>query len=210
MGEEGGLDAARKAELRRHFRARRRRLLSGAEGAVVAEVRRRLPALLQGEGRLGIYWPLEGEIDLREALAPPGFRPDRLALPAIDTGMLHYRPWRPGEPLGRDACGIPAPPPLAGNLAASDLQLLLVPALAIDAHGVRLGYGGGWYDRLRGQPSWRRVPALAVLPAGCITPRLPREAWDVPFDGWISEQGLGLVGTEPRGEARHRGLRDEP
>ncbi|MFQ6537504.1 MULTISPECIES: 5-formyltetrahydrofolate cyclo-ligase [Aphanothece] len=210
MGREGGLDAARKADLRRHFRARRRRLLSHAEGAVIAQVQRLLPGLLRGEGRLGIYWPLEGEIDLRETLAAPGFGPVRLALPAIDDGRLLYRPWQPGEPLERDACGIPAPPPAAGNLAASALQLLLVPALAMDAQGVRLGYGGGWYDRLRGQLSWRRVPALAVLPAGCLTPRLPREAWDVPFDGWISEQGLGLVGAGSSGEAGRGALRDEP
>ena len=40
----------------------------------------------------------------------------------------------------------------------------LVPALAVDASGIRLGYGGGYYDRLRAITSWRHVTALAVAP----------------------------------------------
>jgi 5-formyltetrahydrofolate cyclo-ligase len=69
--------------------------------------------------------------------------------------------------------------------------LLLVPALACDAEGIRLGYGGGWYDRLRADPAWAQVPALAVLPRGCRVEQLPRDPWDVPLQGWIDEDGLG-------------------
>ena len=53
----------------------------------------------------------------------------------------------------------------------------------------RLGYGGGWFDRLRADPPWRRVPALVVLPAACVCEALPQEPWDVPFAGWLDEQG---------------------
>ena len=78
-----------------------------------------------------------------------------------------------------------------GALAAEQLGLLLIPALACDATGIRLGYGGGWYDRLRADPTWAQVPALAVLPRGCRVERLPRDPWDVPLQGWIDEDGLG-------------------
>ena len=92
-----------------------------------------------------------------------------------------------------DGCGIPAPlnqPPLT----ADQLDLLLVPALAVDQNGIRLGYGGGYYDRLRTQPPWRRIPALVVLPGACVTRRaLPRDPWDRAFDGWVSEQGVCKV-----------------
>ncbi|MEX1324168.1 MAG: 5-formyltetrahydrofolate cyclo-ligase, partial [Synechococcaceae cyanobacterium] len=115
----------------------------------------------------------------------------RLALPAVADGRMVYRPWRPADALQDDACGVPAPTPTAGELTAAELALLLVPALAVDLQGLRLGYGGGWYDRLRSRPDWRRVPALAVLPSGCLVPRLPRDPWDVPFSGWISERGVG-------------------
>jgi 5-formyltetrahydrofolate cyclo-ligase len=67
---------------------------------------------------------------------------------------------------------------------------LLVPALACDRQGFRLGYGGGWFDRLRSAAHWRAVPALAVLPQGCLVEQLPHDSWDVPFDGWLHEGGL--------------------
>ena len=72
------------------------------------------------------------------------------------------------------------------------LSLLLVPALAIDATGIRLGYGGGYYDRLRANNDWAKVPAWAVLPSICFSSApLPRDPWDVPFHGWITEFGPG-------------------
>jgi 5-formyltetrahydrofolate cyclo-ligase len=122
---------------------------------------------------------------------------------------LVYLPWQGERPSGLDACGIPAPLPPPGAsvaglapevltpqvlapqvLAPEALGLLLVPALAIDQAGIRLGSGGGWYDRLRADPAWRAVPALAVLPAACVCAQLPRDPWDVPFAGWLDERGV--------------------
>ena len=165
---------------------------------------------------LGLYWPLAGEADLRpcfhQNLPPPALPspalpspalpspalsapPWTLALPAIaraaEDGQLglRYRPWRPGDPLEADDCGIAAP--LACSpLPASAMAALLLPCLALDGRGLRLGYGGGWFDRLRAQPAWRAVPALGVLPAACLVAALPRDNWDVPLDGWIDENGL--------------------
>ncbi|MCP9926521.1 5-formyltetrahydrofolate cyclo-ligase [Cyanobium sp. CH-040] len=182
--------AARKAALRQRFRTLRRQLLAGCEASVRRQVEEVLAGQAAGAGRVGLYWPLEGEVDLRPLAGGLAGLDGRLALPAIDADRLLYRPWRPDDPLQADASGIPAPPAAAGNLRAGELGLLLVPALAVDRRGIRLGYGGGWYDRLRSHPDWRRVPALAVLPAGCLLEELPGDPWDVPFDGWISERGL--------------------
>lgn len=88
---------------------------------------------------------------------------------------------------------LPVPAPGTAALAPGQLGLLLVPALALDRHGIRLGSGGGWYDRLRADPAWRAVPALAVLPAACRCEALPAEPWDVPFDGWLDERGIGWL-----------------
>jgi 5-formyltetrahydrofolate cyclo-ligase len=116
----------------------------------------------------------------------------RLALPVVRSvggvGRLTYGAWHPADPLRADDCGIPAPV-AAAPLQAHALALLLVPALAIDQRGIRLGSGGGWYDRLRADPAWRQVPALAVLPAACVAPSLPADPWDVPFTGWLDETG---------------------
>lgn len=184
-----------KPRLRQLFRQRRLKALEadrdGIEAAVLASAAQLLRSR-EAAGRVGLYWPLPGELDL---LALAG--QTAVALPAIEGGRLVYRPWEPGAPLRPDACGIPAPSAAAGELDAAALKLLLIPALAVDRRGLRLGYGGGWYDRLRQQPAWRSPLALAVLPESCCTPELPGDPWDVPLDGWISETGLHLKLDNP-------------
>ncbi|BEV36574.1 5-formyltetrahydrofolate cyclo-ligase [Synechococcus sp. M16CYN] len=139
---------------------------------------------------IGLYWPLAGEVDLqplRDYLSNP------VALPITDGyGSIRYRIWD-DQPLVKDGCGIPAPS--AGlDLNPRQIGLLLVPALAVDFSGIRLGYGGGYYDRLRSDPLWAVIPAWVILPSACICSNpLPRDSWDIPFNGWISEQGPSLA-----------------
>ena len=180
--------AGGKTPLRRWYRQRRAELLVAAQPELLAVAARELPLRLAAGLRLGIYWPLAGEADLTPLAEHPQLS-GRLALPRVAQGQLRYRPWQPGEPLRPDDTGIPAPSGTA-DLEAPELGLLLAPALACDRQGIRLGYGGGWFDRLRSTPPWRAIPALAVLPAGCLEPQLPQDPWDVPFDGWLTERGL--------------------
>ncbi|MCP9786247.1 5-formyltetrahydrofolate cyclo-ligase [Cyanobium sp. N5-Cardenillas] len=178
-----------KEELRRLFRRRRRQCIATAAPGILATAQRHLGALLAGRGGdLGLYWPLGSEPDLRPLAQPWG---GWLALPAVAGDGLVYRGWAPGDPLADDACGIPAP--LGPHRPPEAMALLLVPALAVAPCGLRLGSGGGWYDRLRADPQWAAVPALAVLPAVCTAARLPRDPWDIPFDGWIDERDCHLT-----------------
>ncbi|MCP9850721.1 5-formyltetrahydrofolate cyclo-ligase [Cyanobium sp. Morenito 9A2] len=181
-----------KTALRRQWRPRRLALLEASQQALLNVALVVVPPLVGPGQRLGLYWPLAGEPDL---LALAERLPGRLALPAVvarnvDSHLkLTYRAWNPAEPLKSDGCGVPAP--AAGRaLEPAELALMLVPALAFDGRGLRLGSGGGWYDRLRQEPAWRAVPALIVAPAGCSVPTLPADPWDVPFDGRLDENGL--------------------
>ena len=203
---------ASKDSLRRHYRQLRRQSLPLAEAALLEVLATTLPQALEaadahgdalvataqvepqsGPSRLGLYWPVGHEPDWRPLLErwPEALR-QRLALPVVrcegGVGRLTYGAWHPADPLSADGCGIPAPV-AAAPLEAHALALLLVPALAIDQRGIRLGSGGGWYDRLRADPAWRQLPALAVLPAACLAPSLPADPWDVPFTGWLDESG---------------------
>ena len=76
-----------------------------------------------------------------------------------------------------------------GPAALGDADLVIVPALAVDAHGVRLGRGGGWYDRAL---TYRRggVPVVAVCwPWECMADDLPRQSHDIPVDWVVTPQG---------------------
>jgi 5-formyltetrahydrofolate cyclo-ligase len=185
MSDAGGTPS--KDALRRRFRSLRLQQLEAAQPGL-ERAAAELAAGLEGERLLGIFWPLPGEADLRPLAQRAGLS-QRLALPRVEAGQLRYRSWQPGDPLIADDTRIPAPEQGA-DLAAEQLELLLVPALAMDQRGIRLGYGGGWFDRLRRDPAWRRIPALGVLPAGCVVQQLPADPWDVPFSGWLDEGGV--------------------
>ena len=190
-------DQASKANLRKVFRTRRLLALE-AEPTLQARIRDQARQELRRRHRdgdlhqsVGLYWPLPGEVDLTplrlELVNELGLN---TALPVADgQGGMTYRHWT-GAPLTKDSCGIPAPLDQPA-LGAENLSLLLVPALSVDRMGIRLGYGGGYYDRLRCLERWRGVPALVVLPSACVSVQaLPSDSWDRPFQGWLSENGF--------------------
>jgi 5,10-methenyltetrahydrofolate synthetase len=178
-----------KDSLRRHYRQLRRTTPAIHKAiceAALSFVRRTTTET----SVVGLYWPLANEVDLRPLRTQ---LPNPMALPHADgKGCLQYKRWSNQE-LEKDGCGIPAPTN-GSNLRAEEISLLLVPALAMDSSGVRLGYGGGYYDRLRADPFWANVSAWVVLPSNCLrSSLLPRDAWDVPFNGWITEKGSSQV-----------------
>ncbi len=139
---------------------------------------------------LGIYWPLKGEFDIRFLKETTN---QKLALPASSNdGSIAYHHWS-RENLIPDSTNIPSP--LKENtLSHDDLSLLLVPALAIDQEGYRLGYGGGYFDRLRQNKAWRSIPSFVIISQNCVSEQpLPRDSWDIPFNGWINENGLHQI-----------------
>ena len=143
------------------------------------------------EGKyIGIYWPLKGEVDIRFLKEVQN---QKIALPSSSRIKgLSYHHWS-NQQLKLDANKIPAP--IGENpIKPTDISILLVPAIAIDKEGYRLGYGGGYFDRLRQKNLWISIPSFVVISNNCISKNpLPREKWDVPFNGWISEKGLHQI-----------------
>tara|TARA_B100000700_G_scaffold1335_1_gene1753 strand:- start:35 stop:622 length:588 start_codon:yes stop_codon:yes gene_type:complete len=139
---------------------------------------------------IGIYWPLKGEVDIRFIKE---LNNQKIALPSSSKVKgLKYHHWSNNQ-LELDSNKIPAP---LGEQAIrpSDISILFVPAIAIDLEGYRLGYGGGYFDRLRQKDLWISIPSFVVISNNCISKKpLPREEWDLPFNGWISETGLHQI-----------------
>jgi 5-formyltetrahydrofolate cyclo-ligase len=139
------------------------------------------------------YWPVRDEADPRGLMKALEARGAALALPRIDEkhAALSFRAWREGDVLVDNHHRIPEPRAEAKMVTP---DVVLVPLLAFDAHGHRLGYGGGYYDRTL---ATLRVIAIGVAYAGQEVERLPREAHDRPLDMVVTENGARRFTTRP-------------
>lgn len=92
------------------------------------------------------YWPLKSEFDSGPLLSAIAAECGRLALPVVagDSGRLIFREWMPGAPLIPAGFGTFGPRESAQEVLP---DMVIVPLLAYDRRGYRLGYGGGFYDR---------------------------------------------------------------
>ena len=137
------LEAA-KADARMLMRAERASVVAGDSALKLIE---NFPLELAKLSPVAGYWPVGGEIDGRPLLAALAKAGRIVALPRMETraGPARFFSWKGGEALSADAFGVPAPPPTGADLAP---RLILVPLLAFDRAGHRLGQGGGHYDRI--------------------------------------------------------------
>jgi len=107
-------------------------------------------------GYIAIYWPLKNEVDIRSLKEKIS-----LALPRCkDKKELLFYPWDE-KPLTKDFEGIPSPNN-SFSLSHNEISLILVPCLSVDKSLIRLGYGGGYFDKLRRDKNWRNVPCIGV------------------------------------------------
>ena len=179
-----------KGEWRRLLRQRRRDLTHGqrqqqARAMATHLLEQVLPRLDTGALVAG-YVAMAAEPDL----TPHLHGTVAMALPAVCQGRLHLRRWDRGEPLEPDDCGVPAPRVTAPVVEPGAVALLLIPSVAVHPDGFRLGYGGGWYDRLLSQPAWAQRPNLGVCFSCCTAVPFPVDPWDRPLHGQLTEKGV--------------------
>lgn len=142
---------------------------------------RQVPAVV------GFCWPYRGEVDLREVMtgwlaAGPG---RVAALPVVDEAGMHFSAWTPDSVMTTGRYDIPVP----AEDRPVEPDLLLVPVNAFDAHGYRLGYGGGYFDRTLA----RWLPRPKTVGVGfslAAVDDLLAEAHDIPMDWIVTENGV--------------------
>jgi 5-formyltetrahydrofolate cyclo-ligase len=186
--------------LRKEMRLRRR---------AVAPVRRRLtnrsiftrllalPAYRRARA-LAMYWPADGEPDVRALARHAWSQGKRVYLPVVRRGgAMGFAPWPRGGKLRRNRYGIPEPVGTPRLVAAARLDLLVMPLVAFDERGHRLGMGGGYYDRaLAGR---RHLPVLVGAAFSFQqAPAIPAQPWDVPIDFVITERARHDLRRTPR------------
>ncbi|KGI76973.1 5-formyltetrahydrofolate cyclo-ligase [Oleiagrimonas soli] len=183
--------------LRRRMAERRRTLGPQERMRAAQELRRQLDALpaLVDAPRVAGYWACDGELPLNLVLAAAALRGQSLYLPRIESGRrMGFAPWKLGDEVEPNRFGIPEPTTREGMLEGRELDAVLVPLLAFDPRGHRLGYGGGFYDAhfafLRDQPRPARPLLIGIGYAFQQCDAITPAEWDVRLDIVATDQAL--------------------
>ncbi|MEL0106187.1 MAG: 5-formyltetrahydrofolate cyclo-ligase [Rhodospirillales bacterium] len=135
------------------------------------------------------FWPIHDEIDIRPLMIELSKAGLTCSLPVVDqkNSPLIFRQWQLGEPLKEDELGLHQPREDAPLVAP---HILIVPLLAFDADGNRLGWGGGYYDRTLA--AFRETSNILTVGVGFSlqqVDKLPQDRHDQRLDFMVTEKG---------------------
>lgn len=111
----------------------------------------------------------------------------------VGKSLMWHR-WKPGNTLSKGNYGIFEPHPDSPILMPDEVDLILVPAVACDARGYRLGYGGGFYDRLLSSADWKSKPTIGIVFEYAYVSQLPVDPWDKPLNSICTENRFQVIG----------------
>ncbi len=100
---------------------------------------------------------------------------------------LVWHLWKPEDKLINGKYGIKEPTPDSPIINPHQVDLILVPCVACDYQGYRLGYGGGYYDRLLSSPEWESIPTIGIVFNFGYLSQIPVDAWDKKLDRVCTE-----------------------
>jgi 5-formyltetrahydrofolate cyclo-ligase len=190
----------RKAALRLEMMARRAEMSARSGGFAASAVAERImqDVSMPAGAVVSAYWPLEGELDPRPAMRRLAERGHVLALPRMQGRLqpLRFHRWGIDDALVEGRFRVMEP---AEGEPVLQPDVMLVPLLAFDRAGRRLGYGAGFYDRtlaaLRAEEP--RLLALGVAFAGQEVSEVPDGPQDEVLDAVITEEAVHWFGARP-------------
>ena len=182
-----------KKQIRQAMRVRRRALDPVARRRAARDLAARLARLgLYGsQGRVAFYFACDGEIDLAPAMSGARAAGVRCMAPVVPRpGRRVLRFAEIGPRLRPNRFGIPEPcVPPAVAYPAAELDCILVPLVAFDGRGNRLGMGGGFYDAtLAARRRFTRPAVIGVAHECQRMERIETDPWDVPIDRIVTDR----------------------
>lgn len=189
MGDEVG---DRKRALRAELRERRRIMPSAKRQAANADITAGLIRLAQDlhVKSLSAYLSTADEPSTREFLQWACEHGIRVLLPVSrEDGLLDWAPYD-GDEESVDLLGMPTPTSeLLGPIAINEVDLIIVPAAAVDRTGMRMGWGRGYFDKTLGSME-ACPPVYAVIFDHELVESVPKERHDRPVDGAVTPSGI--------------------
>jgi 5-formyltetrahydrofolate cyclo-ligase len=178
-----------KLALRNQMRAVRASLPASACSARSEEIAKRVLALPELEQATTVlaFASIRNEVRTRPIIEAMHDAGKRVVLPRVVEDGLVLHVVEPDTELVDGAFSVPEPPRDAVRMRQSDVEFALVPALAVDPRGYRIGYGGGYYDKLL--PTLRKASTCAVAYDFQLVAEVP----ELPFDAAVD-----LIVTDAR------------
>lgn len=192
-----------KAAIRREIRAQRRQLSVGEQQLAAKQVLlqlRKISSFIIAQ-RLAVYLANDGELPLDKVVDHIWGRKKQSYLPVLfgrKSRIMHFAHFHPKSRFKLNRYGIMEPAiKIRRQLKPQQLDLVLMPLVAFDSSGNRLGMGGGFYDKtfsyLRRRNSWRKPKLIGIAYDFQQVDALPDDPWDVPVDYIVTESKVMKV-----------------
>ena len=181
--------AAAKRAMRAELRERRQLLSQAARDAAAEGIRVQLDELVERVGARSIscFLSIPTEPGTREFVAGAVARGIRVLLPITRVdGLLDWAVATPDGDIAEGMFGLPEPVgEVLGPIAVNDVDLLVIPAAAVDRSGMRLGWGRGYFDKTIGSME-RCPPVYAVVYDSEVVDEVPSDRLDQPVTGVVT------------------------
>lgn len=178
-----------KRALRADLRERRQLLSDQQRDDAASSLTERLDALVAAHGAQSIscFLSTTTEPDTRAFIAGAVQRGIRVLLPITRAdGLLDWAVANDSDDIAEGMFGLPEPAgEVLGPIAVNDVDLMIIPAAAVDAEGTRLGWGRGYFDKTIGSME-NCPPVYAVTYDSEVLDSLPRELHDQPVTGVVT------------------------
>lgn len=186
-----------KKELRQELLLQRTSLTNGEAAAMSLAVAERLRSLGRWRNARVVlaYWPVRNEVDTRPLITELWQRGALVLLPrcrAGEPGRMDFGCVACADELAPGPHSILEPGPGCRIVEGADPELLpdlaLVPGVGFDRRGYRIGFGGGYYDRVLGSPLLARALNVGLCYGFQVVDRVPNEEFDRPVEALCTDR----------------------
>ena len=183
-----------KQQLRQIMRERRQSLTIYQQRQAAKKVNNHFcrSAAFLTANHIAFYLPNDGEISPEKLIETALNSDKKCYLPVItQNGKLQFKHYMPGDKLIKNKYGIPEPMPNKPLIPTKQLDLVLMPLVAFDDSGNRLGMGGGFYDRtFANKLTMPNVKLIGLAHEQQKADKINADEWDVPLNGILTDKGF--------------------